>query len=114
MFIALYARESRVSFESRGRWLFIAPDTRESIPGARPPLGGRGVVEEIRMKLPAERAEALLERGALQVQPVRQTHEGEVVAMSAERQDLRALRTEVGVDRRAAAAVATHLKRGGC
>ena len=50
------------------------------------------------MKLPAERAEALLEIGRVDVQLARQPEEREVVAVTAERQDLRALRTEVRVD----------------
>ena len=65
------------------------------------------------MKLPAERAEAPRELGGLQVEAVRQADEREVVAMPAERQNLRALRTEMRVNGRAAAAITTHLKAGG-
>ena len=58
------------------------------------------------MKLPAERAEPLLEIGDVEIQLARQAEKREVVAVPAERQDLRALRAEVHVDRRAAAAIA--------
>ena len=65
------------------------------------------------MKLAAQRAEPLLEIGRVEVQLARQPEEREVVAVAAERQDLRALRAEVHVDRRAAAAgAALELKRG--
>ena len=79
---------------------------------ARPPLGRRRVVEVVGMKLAAERPEPLLELGRVEVQLARQAQESEVVAVPAERQDLRALRAEVRVDGRAAAAITADLNRG--
>ena len=74
---------------------------------------GRRVVEVVGMELPAQLAEAPLEIGGVEIQLARQAEEREVVAVPAERQDLRALRTEVRVDRRAAAALATRLEACG-
>jgi hypothetical protein len=65
------------------------------------------------MELAAERSEALLEIRRLDAELARQAEKAEVVAHAAERQELRALRAEVRVDRRTAAAVATDLKREG-
>ena len=65
------------------------------------------------MKLPAQRAETLLEIGDVEVQLARHAEKREVVALPAERQDLGALRTEVHVDRRAAAAGPADLNRTG-
>src|SRR5262249_62303143 len=76
-------------------------------------LGGCRVVEIVGMKLPAEIAEALLELRGIEVQPARHAEKREVVAVAAEREDLRALRAEMRVDRGATAAVTTHLKRRG-
>jgi hypothetical protein len=56
------------------------------------------------MKLAAERSESPLQIGNIDVQFSRQTEEGEIVAVAAERQDLGALRAEVRVNRRASPA----------
>jgi hypothetical protein len=63
------------------------------------------------MKLTAQRPESLLEIRGGEVQPARQTEETEIVAVTAQREDLRALRAEMDVDRSAAAAVLARLKR---
>ena len=65
------------------------------------------------MELAAERAKPLFEIGDVEVQLARNAEEREIVALTAERQDLRALRAEVHVDRGAAAAGAADLNRGG-
>src|SRR4029079_15531386 len=78
---------------------------------ARPSLRRRGVVKKIRMKLPAERTKTALELRRIEVEPPRQPHEREIIAVPPEREDLGALRAEVPVDRRAAAAVTADLKR---
>ena len=58
---------------------------------------------------------SLLEIVDVEIQPARQTEKREVVAVAPDREDLRALRAEVRVDRRAAAAILADLKwrRGG-
>ena len=73
-------------------------------------LGRRRIVEKIRMKLAAERSESPLQIGHVEVQFSRQTEEGEIVAVAAERQNLRALRAEVRVNRRASPASLAGLK----
>ena len=64
------------------------------------------------MKLTAERTEPLLEVGRVHRQLSRQPEEAEVVALTGERQDLRALGTEVRIERSACAAMAASLERG--
>jgi hypothetical protein len=63
------------------------------------------------VELAAERAKLLLEINRVEIQLARNTEERIVIALTAERQNLRALRTEVRIDRRAAPAAAAHLKR---
>jgi hypothetical protein len=63
------------------------------------------------MELPAERPEALFEVGLVDAELSRQAKEAEIVAVPTEREDVRALRTEVDVYRRAAAAILANLKR---
>ena len=70
----------------------------------------RRIVEKIRMKLAAEGSEPPLQIGHVDVQFSRQTEEGEIIAVAAERQNLRALRAEVGVNRRASTASLAGLK----
>ncbi len=72
----------------------------------------RRVEEVVRMKLPAQAAEPLLEIVGADVELARQPEKREVVAVPADRQDLRALRAEVRVDGRAAAAITADLKCG--
>jgi hypothetical protein len=56
--------------------------------------------------------EPLFELRRLEIELPRQPEKTEVVAVPADRQDLGALRAEVRVHRRAAAAIATDLKSG--
>src|SRR5262245_21595985 len=63
------------------------------------------------MKLAAQRPEGLLEILCRQIELARKAQEGEVVAVPAERENLRALRTEMNVHGSAAAAAAADLKR---
>src|SRR5262245_35075456 len=65
------------------------------------------------MKLAAQLAEAPLEIGRLDRQLPRQTEEREVVAMTAQRENAAALRTEVLVDRSPRAAAAALERRYG-
>ena len=64
------------------------------------------------MKLPAQAAKPLLEIVGADVELARQPEKREVVTVPADRENLRALRAEVRVDRRAAAAVTADLKCG--
>src|SRR5262249_60529705 len=60
---------------------------------------GRGRVEEVvRMELTAQAAEPLLEVVRVDAELARQAEKQEVVAVTADRQNLRALRAEVRVD----------------
>ena len=65
------------------------------------------------MKLTAERSEAPFQIGGVEVQLPRQPEEAEIVGLTLERKDFRALWTEVRVERGARAAVAAGLQRGG-
>src|SRR5205823_2206650 len=66
---------------------------------ARAALLGRCVVEVIRVKLPTERAKALLQVGRFELQLSRETEERKIVAVASQRQELRTLRTEMDIDR---------------
>src|SRR6187402_873072 len=74
------------------------------------PLAGCRVVEVVRVELPAERAKTLLEERRIELQLPRHAHEGEVVAVPSNRQNLGALRAEVHIHRSAAATVAADLQ----
>src|SRR4051812_41182480 len=76
------------------------------------PFGRGRIVEVIRMELAAEGAEARFEVSEIELQPARNAEERKVVTVPAERQNPRALRAEVRVGARAAAAVAADLKGG--
>ena len=65
------------------------------------------------MELAAERTEPLFEVSDVEVQLPGNAEKRKIVALTAERQDLRALRAEVHVDRRAAAAGSADLNRRG-
>jgi hypothetical protein len=67
------------------------------------------------MKLPAQRAKTLLEIRSIQTQFPRHTHERKIIRVTAEAQNLAALRTEMHVLRRAGAAIPADLKSAsGC
>ena len=78
---------------------------------ARPALGRRRVVEVVWVKLPAEPAEPRFEIRLDEIQFAGQTKEAEVVAVTPQREYLRALRAEMRVDGRPAAATPAGLKR---
>src|SRR6267378_3856943 len=64
------------------------------------------------MKLAAQRPESLLEIGEIEIQSPRHADERKVVALPPERQNPGALRTEVRIYRRSAAAASTNLDDG--
>src|SRR5258706_5278747 len=100
-------------FDTRGRLLQCpvgVVEVRRSLE-ARAALGHRRVEKEVRMQLTAQAAEPLLEIVRVDGQLARQAEKREVIAVAADGEKPGALRAEVGVDGRAAAAIAADLKR---
>ena len=65
------------------------------------------------MKVPAQRSKLLVEIRDVEIELPGHAEITEVIALTAERQNLRALRAEMHVDRSAAAAAPADLKRSG-